>query len=140
MAQLGPALPIRMRIQDDAHAVIISQQAFRLAGTLQFSRIEQTALSIAVLEIARNIVKYAGSGEVEITPVCSEGATEIVVVAEDQGPGIPDLELALEDGFSTGKSLGLGLPGARRLMDSFDIVSAPGKGTTIRMKKVKHDR
>ena len=140
MAQLGPSSPIRMRIQDDSHAVIVSQQAYRLAGALAFAKIEQTALSIAVLEVARNIVKYAETGEVEITPVYGESSTEIVVIAEDQGPGIPDIEQALEDGFSTGRSLGLGLPGARRLMDSFDIVSEPGKGTRIRMKKVKHGR
>jgi serine/threonine-protein kinase RsbT len=77
---------------------------------------------------------------VEITPVRDEVLTAILVVAEDQGPGIPDIEQALMDGFSTGKSLGLGLPGAKRLMDSFDIASMPGKGTIVRMKKVKHDR
>jgi serine/threonine-protein kinase RsbT len=63
------------------------------------------------------------------------GRKGIVVVASDDGPGIPDIEQAMQDGFSTGRSLGLGLPGARRLMDEFEIVSEPGKGTTITMRK-----
>lgn len=139
MAQLGPPHPVHVDILDDTHAVIASQQAYRMAAAMQFSTIDQTALSIAVLEVARNIVKYAGTGNVEISPDQHEDIASILVIAEDHGPGIADIEEALEDGFSTGKSLGLGLPGARRLMDSFEIDSAPGKGTRIMMKKVNHD-
>src|SRR5260221_12954302 len=89
----------------------------------------------AISEIARNIVLYAGSGGMTFGPVSEGGQHGISIVADDSGPGIPDIEQAMEDGFSTGKSLGLGLPGARRLMDEFEIISVPGKGTTITMKK-----
>lgn len=139
MAALDTPYPVTMPIEDDAHAVIASQQGYRLARLLGFSVTEQTALSIAILEITRNIVKYAGSGEIEINFIQGEDSAEIFVIAKDNGPGIPDLELALKDGYTTGKSLGLGLPGARRLMDEFSIVSEVGKGTTVMMKKVRHE-
>ena len=77
----------------------------------------------------------AERGEIRLELAAKDGRRGIVVVAEDNGPGIPDIEQAMQDGFSTGRSLGLGLPGARRLMDEFEIVSAVGKGTTITMRK-----
>ncbi len=130
-------LPVSITIQDDTHAVVAAQQGRILAARLGFSTVEQTAFSTAVLEIARNIVKYAGRGDITFQVVEADKRIGIVVLACDNGPGIADVELALKDGFSTGKSLGLGLPGAKRLMDSFEIASQPGVGTTITMQKWK---
>ncbi|MFN8376929.1 MAG: anti-sigma regulatory factor [Anaerolineae bacterium] len=124
-------------IVDDVHAVVAAQLGRRLAIELGFSLVEQTALSTAILEITRNIVKYAGKGKISISEMYHAGKNGILIVASDQGPGIPDIGLALKDGFSTGRSLGLGLPGARRLMDTFDIVSQVGQGTTVTMGKWK---
>ncbi len=86
-------------------------------------------------EIARNILMYAKRGEVTLSLVANGDRRGIVIVARDQGPGIRDVERALEDGYSTSGGLGLGLPGARRLMDDFDVSSGVGKGTTVTMKK-----
>jgi serine/threonine-protein kinase RsbT len=139
MALTNP-LPVWVPIEDDAHAVVASQQGYNLAGKLGFSKVEQTAISIAILEVARNIVKYADSGEVEVNYIRDNISCEVIIIAQDKGPGIPDIELAMQDGYTTGKSLGLGLPGAKRLMDEFEIISEPGSGTTIIMKKVKHEQ
>lgn len=138
MAEMSqPWLPVFISVQDDTHAVVASQHGRILAARLGFSTVEQTAFSTAILEIARNIVKYAGRGDIVFQVVEVETQIGIVVLALDNGPGIADIELALKDGYSTGKSLGLGLPGAKRLMDSFEIASQPGLGTTITMQKWK---
>jgi serine/threonine-protein kinase RsbT len=108
-----------------------------MAAQLGFSIVEQTAFSTAILEIARNIVKYANGGDITMQVVQDEAREGIVVLACDSGPGISDIDLALKDGYSTGKGLGLGLPGAKRLMDSLEIASQPGLGTTITMQKWK---
>lgn len=128
-------LPLRISILDDRSAIIAGQYGRRLAALVGFSLVDQTAMSAAVLEIARNIVKYAGRGEVIMDVVRADDRQEIVVTARDNGPGIPDIDLAMQDGYSTGKSLGVGLPGARRLVDQFEITSAPGQGTTVVLKK-----
>jgi len=96
---------------------------------------DQTLLATAISEVARNIVVYARRGEVVLTAVESHGRRGVMVVARDEGPGIANPEQAMRDGYSTGNSLGMGLPGARRLMDEFELSSALGKGTTITMKK-----
>ncbi|MBI2820717.1 MAG: ATP-binding protein [Acidobacteria bacterium] len=106
-----------------------------MAQKIGFSGTDLTVISTAISEVARNIVEYALPGEIEITIVDAGGRQGIVVVARDEGPGIADVSLALQDGYSTGKGLGLGLPGARRLMDEFEIRSEVGKGTTVVMKK-----
>lgn len=135
MAQVDLFLPVRIGIYDDAHAVVAAQHGRRLAAQLGFSVVGQTALSTALLEIARNIVKYAGEGSITLDVVNDGLRVGITVIARDNGPGIADVELALKDGHSTGKGLGLGLPGARRLMDRFEIASQPGKGTLVVMQK-----
>jgi serine/threonine-protein kinase RsbT len=89
----------------------------------------------AVSELGRNILMYAGEGEVVVTTIDGSERRGIVVVARDQGPGIHDLQKAMLDGYSTSGSLGLGLPGVRRLMDEFAIESAPGRGTTVTAKR-----
>lgn len=107
----------------------------QLARELGFSLTDVTMIATAISEIARNITSYAGSGAVRVTVADREGRKALVVRAEDDGPGIADVERALEDGFSTGRGLGMGLPGARRLMDRLIVESAPGRGTVVEMWK-----
>jgi serine/threonine-protein kinase RsbT len=106
-----------------------------LALELGFSLTDVTMIATAISEIARNITSYAGRGAVRVMVQDREGRKALVVRAEDEGPGIADIERALEDGYSTGRGLGLGLPGARRLMDRLIIESTLGRGTVIEMWK-----
>jgi serine/threonine-protein kinase RsbT len=106
-----------------------------MAKDAGFSGSDLTLIATAISELARNIIVYAVRGEIILDITSESGRTGIVVIAQDDGPGIPDIEQAMQDGYSTGNSLGLGLPGARRLMDEFNIKSTVGKGTTIIMKK-----
>jgi serine/threonine-protein kinase RsbT len=107
----------------------------QLALDLGFSLTDVTMIATAISEIARNITSYAGRGAVRITVADREGRTALVVRAEDDGPGIADIERAMEDGYSTGRGLGMGLPGARRLMDRLVVDSKLGHGTVIEMWK-----
>jgi serine/threonine-protein kinase RsbT len=107
----------------------------QLALDLGFSITDVTMIATAISEIARNITSYAGRGAVRVAVEDREGRKALVVRAEDDGPGIADIERALEDGYSTGRGLGLGLPGARRLMDRLVVESARGRGTVIEMWK-----
>lgn len=108
------------------------------AGEMGFGLVDQTRISTAVSELARNMFTYAGGGEVRITSDCSpHHGLKISFV--DPGPGIDDVDLALTDGYSTGDSMGKGLPGAKRLSDSLQIISAPGKGTTVIIEKWLRD-
>ena len=122
-------------IERDTDIVTARQRGRELAAATGFPRTDQTIIALAISEIARNIISYAQRGKVTVAQVEEQGRRGIRIVAEDEGPGIPDIELAMRDGYSTGRSLGVGLPGAKRVMDEFDLVSAPGKGTTITMKK-----
>ncbi|HEX4856773.1 MAG TPA: anti-sigma regulatory factor [Limnobacter sp.] len=107
--------------------IVLARGAARsLAASLGFSLADQTRLATAVSELSRNALHYAGSGVCEITNISNEGERRIRVVVVDHGPGIPVIERALQDGYSTGGGLGAGLPGTRRLMDVFHIESAPG--------------
>ncbi|MFF0527054.1 anti-sigma regulatory factor [Nocardia amikacinitolerans] len=116
--------------------IVTARQAGReLAAKLGFSLTDCTMISTAISEIARNITSYAGTGEIHLSVDDREGRQALVVQARDQGPGIRDIPRALEDGYSTGRGLGLGLPGARRLMDRLTIDSAPGRGTLVEMWK-----
>jgi len=128
---------ISIPIERELDIVTARQKGRELAGKLGFSSTDQTLLATAISEVARNIVTYAGNGQVAITYVEEAGHPGIMVVASDQGPGIADPELAMRDGYSTGNSLGMGLPGARRLVDEFEIKSASGQGTTVTLKKWK---
>ncbi len=122
-------------ISSDADIVMARQQGRALAARLGLSSTDQALIATAISELARNIVEYAGYGEIILELAQQGGRRGIVVVARDQGPGIPDIEKAMQDGFSTTNSLGLGLPGARRLMDDFEISSQVGQGTTVITKK-----
>lgn len=107
----------------------------QLALDLGFSLTDVTMIATAISEIARNITSYAGRGVVRVAVQDKEGRKALVVRAEDDGPGIADIERAMEDGYSTGRGLGLGLPGARRLMDRLVVESELGHGTVVEMWK-----
>ncbi|MDC8982181.1 anti-sigma regulatory factor [Mycobacterium marinum] len=107
----------------------------QLALDLGFSLTDVTMIATAISEIARNITSYAGRGAVRVAVQDREGRKALVVRAEDDGPGIADIERAMEDGYSTGRGLGMGLPGARRLMDRLIVESVVGRGTIVEMWK-----
>jgi serine/threonine-protein kinase RsbT len=125
----------RVLIRSDPDIVTARQRGRALAAQLAMSSSDLTFISAAISEVARNILTYARRGEIEVSLVQEGNRRGIIVVARDEGPGIPDIERAMQDGFSTGQGLGLGLPGARRLMDEFEIVSEVSKGTTVTMRK-----
>ena len=126
----------RIAIESDSDVVTARQRARELAAGLELTSTDQTLLATAISEVARNITTYATRGEVILSIVRDDGGREgIRVVARDEGPGIEDLERALQDGYTSGSGLGLGLPGARRLVDEFDIESAPSEGTTVTLVK-----
>jgi len=124
-----------VQIGSAADIVAARHEGRSLASSLGFSSSELTVIATAISEVARNIVEHAGRGEIWLS-LCQQGSRlGVCVVARDKGPGIPDVEKALRDGYSTQKGLGLGLPGARRLMDEFEIISQIGGGTTVTMRK-----
>ncbi|MFO7323621.1 MAG: anti-sigma regulatory factor [Chloroflexota bacterium] len=125
-------------IRSDADIIAARQQGRQIAASLGFTSTEQALIATAISEVARNIVEYAQKGEITIQAFSERGKHGILVQARDQGPGIADLDLAMQDGYSTSNSLGLGLPGTKRLMDEFDITSEIGKGTTVTMKKWRY--
>ena len=125
----------RIAIESDNDVVTARQRARELAAGLDLTSTDQTLLATAISEVARNITSYAGSGAIRVAVAERDGRAALVVRAEDEGPGIADIERALEDGYSTGRGLGLGLPGARRLMDRLVIESTPGQGTVVEMWK-----
>jgi len=129
------AAEVRVEIASDDDVVAARQAGRRLAESLGLGTTDLTLVATAISEVARNITAYAGSGEILVRPIELDGTHGIEVVARDDGPGIADVDRALQDGFTTGGGLGLGLPGARRLMDDFEIVSQPGVGTTVTMTK-----
>jgi serine/threonine-protein kinase RsbT len=133
---LAPDAAERIAIESDADVVTARQRARALAVGLEMPSTDQTLLATAISEIARNITTYAVRGEIILELVRSpDGRRGVKVVARDRGPGIEDLERALTDGYTTGGGLGLGLPGARRLVDEFDIQTTPGQGTTVTLVK-----
>jgi len=112
-------------------------QGRALAERLGFSPGEATLVATAISELARNIVQYAGKGDIELRSAENGGRPGIVVVARDRGPGISDVKLAVQPGYSTSGGLGLGLPGVRRIVDDFQVVSERHRGTTITVTKWK---
>jgi serine/threonine-protein kinase RsbT len=132
---MAPEGPLRVPITADVDIVTARQKGRDLAERMGCSSIESTMIATAISEIARNIMSHAGRGEIAISAVRIDGRNAIEVVATDEGPGIADIERAMQDGYSTGAGLGLGLPGAGRLMDHFEVRSEPGAGTTVIMRK-----
>jgi serine/threonine-protein kinase RsbT len=131
-----PEVEERIPIDSDSDVVVARQRARELAAGLELTSTDQTLLATAISEVARNITTYAKRGEVILSIVRDDDGREgIRVVARDEGPGIEDIDRALQDGYTSGGGLGLGLPGARRLVDEFDIESAPSEGTTVTLVK-----
>jgi serine/threonine-protein kinase RsbT len=126
---------VRLPVSRDADVVVVRQKGREIAAEVGFSPVDQTVIATAISEITRNVVKFAERGEVVLSMVSEDGRRGIRVVARDVGPGIEDPERALTDGYSTYHGLGLGLPGARRLMDRLELRSVPGEGTTVTMEK-----
>jgi serine/threonine-protein kinase RsbT len=125
----------RVRIQSSNDIVASRRQVRALALRAGFSNSNVTMITTAVSEVARNIVEYANEGEITLRLVNHSDKRGIQIIARDNGPGIPDVSIAMRDGYSTSHGLGMGLPGARRLMHEFSIESVVGEGTTIRMTK-----
>jgi serine/threonine-protein kinase RsbT len=135
MGHMQIGVTVRVPIQSFADIVMARQECRRMASALGFPNSTLTVMTAAISEVARNIVEHAKEGEISITPIGMGPVRGLQIVARDRGPGIVDLETAMRDGYSTSRSLGIGLPGARRLMDQFDISSVVGQGTTITMTK-----
>lgn len=127
----------RVAIDSDHDIVTARQRGRALAEQIGFSNSNLTLIATAISELARNILLYAKKGEVRLGIVEEDGRQGLAVVASDHGPGIADVGRAMEVGYSTSGSLGLGLPGVRRLMDDFEIVSKMGRGTTVSTRKWK---
>ena len=128
---------IQVPINSDQDIVTARQRGRLMAAALGFSSGDATLIATAISELARNIVTYAKYGEIRLTVINGSARQGIQLVAQDRGPGIPDIPQALRDGFSTSGSLGLGLPGVMRLMDEFKIVSEKNCGTTVIAHKWK---
>lgn len=126
---------VRVAIESDADLVKARAEGRAMAERLGFPRPDPTLIATAISEIARNIVVHVGQGEIVLRCMNDERRRGLVVIAHDTGPGIRDVEAALRDGYAGRAGLGLGLPGARRLMDEFEIVSEPERGTTVTMTK-----
>ena len=136
---MSPSPPdaVRISISSDVDIVKARQAGRTVAEDVGFVFTELALIATAISELARNIVRYARSGEIVIRPITNSTRRGIQIVAQDSGPGIRDVEQALQIGFSTAGGLGLGLPGVRRLMDEFDIQSKLGQGTTVCITKWK---
>ena|SRR6476661_9203972 len=126
-----------LNIQSSADIVLVRQAVRQLAVELRLSLVDQTKIVTAASELARNTLDYGGGGTVKLE-VLSEGSRSgLRLTFEDTGPGIPDIDLALKDGFTTGNGLGMGLGGTKRLVNDFNIVSRVGEGTCITITKWK---
>src|ERR1700689_1236499 len=126
---------IVVAIRSDADIVLARQQGRALAGTIGFTATDATLIATAISELARNIVLYAGQGEVMMRGVETTQAKGMLICARDSGPGIRSIDDVLRDGYSTSGGLGLGLPGVRRLMDEFAIESELRRGTVVTVRK-----
>ncbi len=126
-----------VRVRHSHDMILVRQRARDLAVKLGFSLVNQTKLVTAVSELARNMLDWGGGGIVRIEIINSGDRQGIRMTFEDRGPGIPDIELAMKDGYSGGAGLGLGLGGAKRLVDEFQIASRPGAGTRVSITRWK---
>jgi serine/threonine-protein kinase RsbT len=126
-----------MNVNTSADIVRVRQAVRQMAVELKFGLVDQTKIVTAASELARNTLDYGGGGTVKLEELESGSRRGLRLVFEDQGPGIPDLELALKDGYTTGGGLGMGLSGTRRLMSEFEIVSRLGEGTCVTIIKWK---
>ncbi|QNF32247.1 anti-sigma regulatory factor [Adhaeribacter swui] len=125
-------------IKREPDVILYRNRAKELAAKIGMSLVGQTKLITAASELVRNMLRYADGGTGTIEVIVKNNIKGIRLTFADKGPGIKDLKLAMQDGFSTGRSLGLGLPGAKRLSNEFDIKSEPGKGTTVTIIRWKN--
>lgn len=123
--------PTTLDIQRDGDIIIARQEGRKLAKDMGFGLADQTRIATAISELVRNVVKYADRGTISLNPITKGEKEGLEVIVRDEGAGIEDIDLAMEDNYSTAGSLGMGLPGARRLVHEFDIDSQPGHGTTV---------
>jgi len=121
----------QLGIREEVDVVHVRREVRRWAEELRFSLVDQTKIVTAASELARNTIIYGGGGAVKLRLVSNGHHTGLQLVFEDQGPGIPDISLALQDGYTTGSGLGLGLGGAKRLVSEFSIESKRGEGTRV---------
>lgn len=128
---------VTLRLRSDEDVVGLRKQVRERAVAIALSLVDQTKLVTAASELARNTIKYGGGGEVHLDSLADGIRKGIGLLFVDAGPGIPDIETALRDGFTTGGGLGLGLGGSKRLADEFDIESRPGEGTAVLVVKWK---
>lgn len=128
-------LQVRMPIREEVDVAMARTRGCTLAVQEGFPEAATWALATAISEIAQNIIIHAGTGEILLGVVNERGRRTLVILGRDRGPGIPDRDRAMQDGYSTAKGLGLGLSSARRLMDEFELVSTVGEGTIVTMKK-----
>jgi serine/threonine-protein kinase RsbT len=135
MAGLDVGRPQTQTITADQDVVRVRQLVRTVAVAVKLSLVDQTKLVTAASELARNTLVYGGGGAVEVSTVSTDRRRGVRIVFVDEGPGIADLDLALSDGYTTGGGLGLGLSGARRLVDEFDIETAVGRGTRVTVTK-----
>lgn len=135
MMSTQSAFDVTIPVQSDRDVVSARQAGRTMAEAIGFSRTDRALLATAISELARNIVRYAETGVIKLSRAEVGSRLGLCVEAEDNGPGIADLESALMDGYSTGHSLGLGLPGTRRIVDVFEIQTAPGKGVQVKVIK-----
>jgi serine/threonine-protein kinase RsbT len=128
---------LHISINNEDDIVAARQRAREAARGLGFGMLDQSRIATAVSELTRNIVRYAtdGRGELRLRTLADGPRVGIEIVVSDDGPGIADIELVMRDGFTSGKGLGLGLPGTRRLMDELDIMSEVSRGTTVTIRK-----
>ena len=125
----------RVQIHSATDIVTARQKGRALAAAMGFDGSDLTLIATAISEVARNILDHAKRGEIVLSPIQQGNKHGVLIMARDEGPGIPDIAQAMQYGYSTGKGLGVGLPGAKWLMDEFDIDSRVGKGTTVTMRK-----
>lgn len=126
-----------MPIETEEDIVLVRQRTGTLAASIGMSVVDQTKMITASSELSRNALVYGGGGEAVFDIVEDLGRQGLRIAFVDHGPGIPDIELAMKDGYTTGKGLGLGLSGSKRLVNEFDIQSAPGEGTTVTITRWK---
>ena len=124
-----------IQVAKEQDAVFLKNRVKEVAVKIKMGLVNQTRLITAASELVRNMLRYGNGGKCDIEVVSSGRNNGVRLTFTDQGPGIPDIALAMRDGFSTGKSLGLGLPGTKRLVNEFDIKSKVGEGTTVTIIK-----
>ncbi len=133
---MGEADTVQIPIEDESGIVTARKTGRDMARDMGFRAVDAAQLATAISELARNILLYANRGEISIALLSgSDSEQGIQVTAVDEGPGIEEIEVVMQDGYSTSDGLGLGLPGTRRIVDEFEISSTPGQGTLVRITK-----